>query len=68
RIFDIFERLHRLQDYPGTGIGLALVKKALQRLNGRVWVQSAPGQGATFYIELPLAQVTFNDKRVQKIS
>ncbi len=68
RIFEIFERLHRLEDYPGTGIGLALVKKALQRMKGRVWAQSAPGQGATFYIELPLAQVRSNDKREQKIS
>lgn len=53
RIFEIFERLHRLEDYPGTGIGLALVKKAMQRMDGRVWAQSSPGEGATFYIELP---------------
>ncbi len=55
RIFEIFERLHRLEDYPGTGIGLALVKKAMQRMEGRVWAQSAPGEGATFYLELLLA-------------
>ncbi|MDV6348253.1 PAS domain S-box protein [Nitrosomonas sp. Is35] len=52
RIFEIFERLHRLEDYPGTGIGLALVKKAMQRMGGRVWAQSTPGEGATFYLEL----------------
>ncbi|MCG7756099.1 MAG: ATP-binding protein, partial [Nitrosomonas sp.] len=54
RIFEIFERLHRLEDYPGTGIGLALVKKAMQRMGGRVWAHSTPGEGATFYLELPV--------------
>lgn len=56
RIFEIFERLHRLEDYPGTGIGLALVKKAMQRMGGRIWAQSIPGEGATFYLEFPAAQ------------
>ncbi|QOJ22615.1 MAG: PAS domain S-box protein [Gammaproteobacteria bacterium] len=53
RIFEIFERLHRLEDYPGTGIGLALVKKAMHRMGGKVWAQSVPGEGATFYLQLP---------------
>ena len=53
RIFEIFERLHRLEDYPGTGIGLALVKKAMQRMGGQVWADSTPGEGATFYLKLP---------------
>mgnify|MGYP001232371287 CR=1 FL=1 len=53
RIFEIFQRLHRLEDYPGTGIGLALVKKALERMGGRVWAESAPGQGATFHMQVP---------------
>lgn len=52
RIFDIFSRLHRPEDYPGTGVGLALVRKAVQRMGGKVWAESAPGQGATFYLEL----------------
>ncbi|MEQ1560306.1 MAG: PAS domain-containing protein [Methyloglobulus sp.] len=52
RIFEIFQRLHRLEDYPGTGIGLALVKTAMQRMNGRVWAESEPGHGATFFLEL----------------
>lgn len=52
RIFEIFQRLQRAEDYPGTGIGLSIVKKALQRMNGRVWAKSKPGQGATFYLEL----------------
>lgn len=49
RIFEIFQRLQRLEDYPGTGIGLALVKTAMQRMNGRVWAESEPGHGATFF-------------------
>ena len=53
RIFAIFQRLHRVEDYPGTGIGLAIVKKAIERMGGRAWAESAPGQGATFYLEIP---------------
>jgi signal transduction histidine kinase len=52
-IFKIFQRLHRDDQYPGTGIGLALVRKAVERVGGRVWAQSSPGQGATFNIQLP---------------
>ncbi|MHB8709172.1 MAG: sensor histidine kinase [Desulfuromonadales bacterium] len=54
RIFEIFQRLQRAEDYPGTGIGLALVRKAMQRMGGRVWAESAPGEGATFYLEIPV--------------
>lgn len=53
RIFQIFQRLQRAEDYPGTGVGLAMVAKAMERMGGRVWAQSAPGQGATFFLELP---------------
>ena len=53
RIFEIFERLHRQEDYPGTGIGLALVRKAMERMGGSVWAESTPGQGATFFLRLP---------------
>jgi light-regulated signal transduction histidine kinase (bacteriophytochrome) len=53
RIFEIFQRLQLAEDYPGTGVGLAIVHKAMQRMGGRVWVESTPGQGATFYLELP---------------
>jgi signal transduction histidine kinase len=52
RIFEIFSRLQRAEDYAGTGVGLALVRKAMQRMGGRVWAESAPGQGATFFLEL----------------
>ncbi len=53
RIFEIFQRLHRAEEFPGTGVGLAIVRKAVERMNGRVWAESAKGQGATFFIELP---------------
>jgi hypothetical protein len=52
-IFKIFQRLHRDDQYPGTGIGLALVRKAIERMGGRVWAESKPGDGATFHVELP---------------
>lgn len=53
RIFEIFQRLQRAEDYPGTGVGLAMVRKAMQRMGGRVWAESAPGAGAAFHLELP---------------
>jgi len=53
RIFEIFQRLQRAEDYPGTGVGLAIVRRAVQRMGGRIWTESAPGQGATFFLELP---------------
>jgi signal transduction histidine kinase len=53
RIFDIFQRLQRAEDYPGTGIGLALVRRAMQRMGGNAWAESAPGKGAIFFLEVP---------------
>ena len=53
RIFDIFQRLNVTQEYPGTGIGLAIVRKAMERMGGKAWANSEPGHGATFYLEIP---------------
>ncbi|MEO5696939.1 MAG: PAS domain-containing protein, partial [Burkholderiaceae bacterium] len=53
RIFEIFQRLHRSETYPGTGVGLAIVRKAMERMGGRVWAESEPGRGATFFLQLP---------------
>ncbi|HJW27431.1 MAG TPA: ATP-binding protein, partial [Rhodocyclaceae bacterium] len=55
RIFEVFRRLHTYDEYPGSGVGLALVKKAMERMGGRVWADSAPGQGTTFHLEFRLA-------------
>jgi signal transduction histidine kinase len=55
QIFKMFERLHSASEYPGTGIGLAIAQKATERMNGRVGVESASGEGSTFWIELPKA-------------
>jgi signal transduction histidine kinase/CHASE3 domain sensor protein len=57
KIFEIFQRLHRAEDYPGTGVGLALVRKAMERMGGRVWAESSAGNGATFYLELESADL-----------
>ena len=53
RIFDIFQRLHRQEEFPGTGIGLALVRKAVERMGGSIRAEGVPGRGATFFVELP---------------
>ncbi len=53
-IFGMFQRLHHSDQYPGTGIGLAVVKKACELLNGQVWVESVFGQGTTFWLKLPM--------------
>ncbi len=56
QIFRVFHRLHTSEEYEGTGIGLAVVKKAVNRLHGSIRVESTPGQGSTFFVSLPRRQ------------
>src|SRR6185436_7794576 len=55
RIFKVFERLNKAEEYPGTGIGLAIVARSMERMGGRVGIESELGRGSRFWIEFPKA-------------